>query len=171
MQYKQVIATQFGGPEVLQIIEQELRPPKEGEARIRVLASAVSRPDITVRAGTALYSGTWLGQKVPFVPGYAVIGVVDAIGKGVTQVAVGGRVGALTVVGGYSEYIYWKSDRLVPIPAGLDPAESVTLMLNYIVAYQALHRSARVQDGANCPWSAQAAGSAQRYCSWAGWPI
>jgi len=83
-----------------QVIENDLRPPAAGEVRIKVLAASVCRPDITVRTGEALYSGTPLGQKVPFVPGYSVIGVIDALGAGVTEVAVGDRVGALTVVGG-----------------------------------------------------------------------
>lgn len=147
MKYKSVIVTQIGGPEVLQVIENDLRAPSAGEARIRILASSVCRPDITVRTGKALYSGTPLGQKIPFVPGYAIIGIVDAIGEGVREVAVGDRVGALTVVGGYSETVYWKSDRLFPVPATLDPAEAVTLILNYIVAYQTMHRSAKVKAG------------------------
>jgi NADPH:quinone reductase-like Zn-dependent oxidoreductase len=86
-----------------------------------------------------------LGQKPPFVPGYAVIGDVDATGEGVTEAAVGDRVGVLTVIGGYSEYLYWRSDRLIPLPMRLDPAEAVTLLLNYLVAYQTLHRSAKVK--------------------------
>jgi NADPH:quinone reductase-like Zn-dependent oxidoreductase len=147
MCYKSVIATRTGGPEVLQVVENDLRAPLAGEARIKVLAAAVCRPDITVRAGESLYGGTPLGQKVPFVPGYSVIGVVDAVGEGVTEVAVGDRVGALTVVGGYAEYLYWKSDRLIPVPSSVDPAKAVPLILNYIVAYQALHRSAKVKAG------------------------
>jgi NADPH:quinone reductase len=147
VKYKSVIVTKSGGPEVLQVIENDLRPPSAGEARIKTLASAVCRPDISVRTGQSLYSGTPLGQKVPFVPGYSVVGVVDAVGDGVTEVAVGDRVGALTVVGGYSEYLYWKSDRLIPVRPTLDPAEAVTLILNYIVAYQSLHRSAKVKAG------------------------
>jgi len=147
MKYKSVIVTRTGPPEVLQVMENALRPPAAGEVRIKVLAASVCRPDITVRTGEALYSGTPLGQKVPFVPGYTVIGVVDALGAGVTEVAVGDRVGALTVVGGYAEYLYWKSDRLIPVPTTRDPAEAVTLILNYIVAYQAMHRSAKVKDG------------------------
>lgn len=147
MKYKSIAVMQIGSPEVLQIVENELRPPKPGEVRIRTLAAAVSRPDITVRTGKALYSGTPLGQKIPFVPGYAIIGVVDALGEGVTQVTVGDRVGVLTVIGGYSEYLYWKSDRLIPVPPGLDPAEAVTLVLNYVVAYQVLHRSAKIRAG------------------------
>jgi NADPH:quinone reductase-like Zn-dependent oxidoreductase len=147
MKYKSVIVTRTGPPEVLQVVENDLRPPAAREARLKVLASAVCRPDITVRAGTSLYSGTPLGHKVPFVPGYSVIGTLDAVGDAVTEVAVGDRVGALTVVGGYTEYLYWKSDRLIPVPVTLDPAQAVTLILNYIVAYQALHRSARVTAG------------------------
>ena len=147
MKYKSVAAIKNGGPEVLQVIETELHLPKAGEVCIRVLAAAVCRPDITMRAGKALYSGTPLGQKIPFVPGYAIIGVVDAVGEGVREVAVGDRVGALTVIGGYSEYLYWKSNRLIPVPETIDPAEAVTIILNYIVAYQGLHRSAKVKSG------------------------
>lgn len=80
MKYRSVIATRTGPPEVLQVIENDLRPPAAGEVRIKVLAASVCRPDITVRTGGALYSGTPLGQKVPFVPSYSVIGVVDAVG-------------------------------------------------------------------------------------------
>lgn len=147
MKYRSVVATRLGGPEVLQVMENELRGPAKGEARIKILASCVTRPDITVRRGEALYSGTPLVPKTPFVPGYAIIGVVDAVGEGVTSTAIGDRVGALIVIGGYTEYLYWRSDRLVPVPESLDPGEAVTLILNYIVAYQTLHRSARVKAG------------------------
>ena len=73
MKYKSVIVTRRGSPEVLKIVENDLRAPSAGEARVKVLAAAVCRPDITVRTGEALYSGTPLGQKVPFVPGYSVM--------------------------------------------------------------------------------------------------
>lgn len=148
MKYKSVQVASYGGPEVLQVVENDLRLPAKGEVRIKVLAAAVSRPDVTVRRGEALYSGTPLGQKPPFVPGYAVIGEVDAVGEGVHEAAIGERVGVLTVTGGYTEILYWRSDRLIPIPAGLDPAEAVPLILNYIVAYQVMHRSAKVKPGA-----------------------
>ncbi len=147
MTFKSVTAVKMGSPEVLQVTDNDLRAPSKGEVRIRVLAAAVCRPDISVRRGEALYSGTPLGQKIPFVPGYAIIGDVDALGEEVSDVAVGDRVGALTVTGGYTEFLYWRSDRLVPVPASVDPAEAVTLILNYIVAYQTLHRSAKVKAG------------------------
>jgi len=147
MKYHSVCVTRYGGPEVLQVVENDLRAPAAGEVRLKVLAAAVTRPDVSVRTGEALYSGTPLGHKPPFVPGYAVIGVVDAVGTGVTDAAVGDRVGALTVVGGYTEYLYWKSNRLIPVPSAVNPADAVTLILNYIVAYQTLHRSAKVKAG------------------------
>jgi len=142
-----MIVTEFGGPEVMRVSENDLRAPAAGEARIRVLAAPVCRPDVTLRQGASLYHGTPLGQKPPFTPGYAIIGVVDAVGPGVRDVRVGDRVGALTVTGGYSEYLYWKSDQLIPAPPDLDPAEEATVMLNYLVAFQALHRSAKVSTG------------------------
>jgi len=147
MKYRSLIVRKHGGPEVLEVVENELRPPRKGEARIRVLAASVCRPDVSVRRGEALYSGTFLGQKLPFTPGYSVIGEVDAVGKGVTQVQPGDRVGALTVIGGYTEVLYWRADRLIPVPATLDPAQAVPLILNYIVAYQTMHRKAQVKAG------------------------
>jgi len=147
MTYKSILVSQHGGPEVMQIIEKELRPPAAKEARIKVLAASVSRPDVTVRRGEALYSNTPLRQKLPFTPGYAIIGEVVAVGQEVKGSEVGDRVGVLTVTGGYSEVLYWRGDRLIPVPESVDPGEAVTLILNYIVAYQALHRSARVKPG------------------------
>lgn len=147
MKYRSVVATQLGTPDVLQVVEYDLRQPSRGEVRIRVLAASVSRPDISVRAGETLYSGTPLGKKAPFVPGYSVIGDVEAIGEGVTEVTVGDRIAVLTVVGGYTEVLYWRSDRLIPVSHTLDPTEAVPLILNYIVAYQTLHRAAKVKAG------------------------
>jgi NADPH:quinone reductase-like Zn-dependent oxidoreductase len=142
MRYRSVVVTARGGPEVLQVIDNELRAPAAGEARVRILATSVCLPDIQAR-----YGQTPIAPKIPFVPGYAIVGVVDAVGQDVANVDVGDRVAALTVMGGYAEYIYLSADNLIPVPEVLDPAEAVTLILNYIVAYQTLHRSAQVEAG------------------------
>lgn len=142
MSYKSVIVTRRGGPEALQVIENELRPPAAGEARIKVLATPVCGPDVQAR-----YGHTPIAPKIPFVPGYAIIGIVDEVGPGITNATVGDRVAALTVFGGYADYIYLGKKDLIPVPSALDPAEAVTLILNYIVAYQTLHRSAKVKAG------------------------
>lgn len=142
MKYKSVVITKKGSPEVLKVIENEFRAPRSGEARIKILATGVGRTDVVMRYGFYPFA-----PRIPFAPGYEIIGVVDAIGQGVSRVAVGDRVAAITVYGGYSEYIFLNEDHLVHVPATLDPAEAVSLILNYVTAYQMLHRFAKVQAG------------------------
>ena len=149
MKYKRVVVSKRGGPEVFQIDEEDLRDPSYGEARIKILATPVCLPDVQARYGQSPFV-----PKIPFVPGYAIIGLVDAIGpekqpsdQATACISVGDRVAALTVYGGYAEYIYLDKEQLIPVPAGLDPAEAAILILNYIVAYQILHRSVRVKTG------------------------
>jgi NADPH:quinone reductase-like Zn-dependent oxidoreductase len=142
MKYKSVVVTRRGGPEVLEIRENELRDPSAGEARIRVLAVGVGGTDINYRYG---YSP--LSPKVPFVPGYEIMGVVDAVGAGVNRVKPGDRVAALTGHGGYTEMIFLKQEHLVMVPSSLPPAEIVVLVLNYVTAFQMLHRVAKVKAG------------------------
>jgi NADPH2:quinone reductase len=80
MKYKSVMVTQRGGPEVLQVVEKELREPSARQARIRVLAAPVCLPDVTAR-----YGRTPFCPGVPFAPGYAFIGTVDAVGSEATM--------------------------------------------------------------------------------------
>ena len=140
--YKSVLVTQRGGLEALQIVDNDLHPPREGQARIRMLATAVCQDDVAIRRGNRPFL-----KKPPFVPGYSFIGIVDAIGEGVSDVKVGDRVAALTQYGSHAEVIYWQAGELVHVPESIDPAEAVTLILNYLVAYQILHRVAKVKAG------------------------
>jgi NADPH:quinone reductase-like Zn-dependent oxidoreductase len=140
--YKSVVATRRGSPDVLSIIENVLRAPRKGEVRVRILACSVCLPDVQARYGQSPFV-----PKFPFVPGYAIVGVVDALGVGVQDAALGDRVAALTRLGGYAEYIFLAPQNLIPVPATLDPGEAVALILNYVVAFQALHRTAKIQAG------------------------
>lgn len=142
MNYKSVTVTQRGGLEAIQVVENELRPPTAGEARIRILASPVCQDDIAIRTGNRPFL-----KKPPYVPGYAFIGTVDATGEGVRNVKVGERVAGLTQYDSHAEFIYWDANELAPVPTSLDPAEAVTLILNYLVAYQILHRVAKAKAG------------------------
>ena len=149
MKYKSVLVTRRGGPEVLQVVENQLRPPAPGEARIKILAAPVCAPDISARYGQSPFV-----PKPPFAPGYAFVGNVDALGQlkrysgdEPTRIAVGDRVAALTAYGAYAEYIYWDAGQLIPVPTTLDPVEVAPLILNYIVAYHVIHRWARVTEG------------------------
>jgi NADPH:quinone reductase-like Zn-dependent oxidoreductase len=140
VKYKSVIVTERGDPEVLQVVENHLREPQTGEVRVKILATPVCQDDIAVRVGNRPFLA-----KPPFVPGYSILGVVDAMGEGVGLVATGDRVAALTQFGGYAEYIYLPENHLVKVPKALDPAEAVVLILNYVVAFQTLHQVARVK--------------------------
>lgn len=142
MSYKSVFIAERGGPEVIQMVEKELRPPEAGEARIRIMASPITQDDVAMRVGNRPFLA-----KLPFVPGYSILGVVEATGEGVTRVSPGERVVALTQFGGHAEYIYLGEEELVQVPEELDPAEAVVLILNYLVAYQVLHRVAQVKEG------------------------
>jgi NADPH:quinone reductase-like Zn-dependent oxidoreductase len=124
------------------VIEKYLRLPSAGEARIKILAAPVCLPDVEARYGRTPFT-----VKIPFVPGYAIIGVVDAIGERITRAEVGDRVAAMTIYGGYAEYIFLGEKELIPVPMAVEPAEAATIILNYIVAYQTLHRSAKVRAG------------------------
>ena len=82
MQCKSILVTRRGGLEAIQIVENELRAPLPGEACIRILASPVCQDDVAVRVGNRPFLA-----KVPFTPGYSLLGVVEAVGAGVSQVS------------------------------------------------------------------------------------
>ena len=142
MSYQRIVITQFGSPEVLQVVEQPTLPePQTGEVRIRVLATSASFTDVMIRKGK--YPG--LQVKPPFSPGYDLVGVVDKQGPNATRFTVGQHVGDLTVTGGYTEYLCRAENGLTPLPEELEPAAAVSLILSYLTAYQLLHRVANVQ--------------------------
>lgn len=142
MGYRQVIITEFGGPEVLKVIEESLLPePKPGEVRVKVLAAGAAFTDVMIRKG--MYPD--VKEKPPFSPGYDMVGVVDTLGEGVTRFRVGQKVADLTVTGAYAQYICLPESRLTLVPDGLDPAEAVSLVLSYVTAYQMLHRIAKIK--------------------------
>ena len=142
MRNTRVVLSALGGPEVFKIIDDEIRDPGPKELRIRVLASGVSYADVLMRHG--MYPGV---PPIPYSPGYDIVGTVDSCGAGVTQWKSGDLVAALTQTGGYSRHIVLSESEPVRVPVGLDPAEAVSLVLNYTTAYQLLHRIANLRSG------------------------
>ncbi len=144
MSYKKVILNEFGGPQVLQVVEEAALPePEAGDVRIKVLVASATFTDTMVRKG--IYYG--FKETPPLSPGYDMVGAVDKLGAGVTGIEIGQMVADLTVFGAYTEYMLRLADSPVPVPAGLDPAEAVSMVLSYVTAYQMLHRIAKVQRG------------------------
>ncbi|HYM06130.1 MAG TPA: medium chain dehydrogenase/reductase family protein [Terriglobales bacterium] len=142
MRHTRIIVSHYGGPDALQVVEEECPEPKDGEVRVRVLAAGVSLPDLLMREG--VHPET---PALPFTPGWDLIGVVDRLGAGISGIEPGQIVAALPISGAYAEFVCLPQRELVPVPSGLDAAEAVCLILNYITAYQMLHRSAKVRSG------------------------
>ncbi len=142
MKYTRISVTHYGGPDALQVVEEECPEPQRGEVRVRVQAAGVSLPDLMMREG--IHPET---PALPFTPGWDLVGVVDRLGDGASGLEPGQIVAALPISGAYAEFICLPQGELVPAPSGLDAAEAVSLVLNHITAYQMLHRSAKVRAG------------------------
>jgi NADPH2:quinone reductase len=145
--YRRVVVTRHGGPDVLQVVEEDLPEPQTGEVRVKVLTAGVSAYDLMFRSSGSL-PGT---PRVPFTLGVDVVGVVDKLGEGVSTVELGQRVAGQTFsldgLGGYAEFICLPASELVPVPADVDPAEAVCLVANYLTAHMAMHRTANIRSG------------------------
>jgi len=132
-----------GGPEVLQVIEEPIPEPRHNQVRIRVHTAGVAFGDIMRRRGV-------LAPPWTFTPGYDVVGIIDAIGSSVEGVAIGDRVATMMPgpgFGGYADHVCVKSTRLVAVPDGVEDDNAVALGLNYITAYQLIHRFVPVESG------------------------
>jgi NADPH:quinone reductase-like Zn-dependent oxidoreductase len=134
--------TEFGGPEVLKVIDLPDPVPGSGEVRIRVHAAAVNPTDIMLRAGLAR---AWFeGRPGPYVPGMDAAGVVDAIGPDTdTPLRPGDPVAAIVQAygprgGAYAELIVAPAESVVPIPTGADFPAASTLLMNALTARLAL---------------------------------
>ena len=142
MPFSQVVLTDFGGPDRLELRTIDTLPdPAAGEVRLRVLVTSAAFTDVMIRKG--MYPD--VKDKPPFVPGYDLVGVVDALGPGVTGVAPGDRVADLTTIGAYSEYICLPANRLTPVPDGVSDEDALAMILSAVTPYQMLHRVARLK--------------------------
>lgn len=138
-----IVIPQRGGPDVLQLIEEDAPHPDADEIRVKTLASGVSGHDTMLRR--AWFPGF---PKVPFTPGVDVVGVVDELGREAVGFEPGQVVAALLPTeGGYAELVCVPGSQALAVPPGVDPAEAVCVVANYLTAYTMLHRAAGVDTG------------------------
>jgi NADPH:quinone reductase-like Zn-dependent oxidoreductase len=137
MSWQHIRISRFGGPEVLELVEQPLIPePGSGEVRIKVIAAGTGFTDTMIRRGRYPdFKG-----PLPFTPGYEIVGVVERTGPGVSEPREGQLVADLCIVGGYAQYAIRPVRFLVPVPDRIDPAEAVCMPLAYLTAFQMLTR-------------------------------
>ncbi|MGW0289169.1 NADP-dependent oxidoreductase [Streptomyces tuirus] len=135
----------LGGPEVLKEVEIERRVPKPNEVLVRVRAAGVNPTDWKHRA-----TGGFLGEP-PFVLGWDVSGVVEAVGIGVVAFAPGDEVFGMLPYpyghGSHAEYVIAPVRALTRKPAGVDHTQAGALPLVSLTAWQALTEHTDLQPG------------------------
>ena len=149
-----------GGPEALRAEHVKVGPPGAGQVRIRQTVAGLNYIDVYHRTG--LYP-----QTLPFVPGIEGAGVVEQLGDGVTEVAVGDRVAYAGILGGYSEVRTLAADRLVRIPDGVSDETAAAAMLQGLTARALLKDVYPVKAGETILVHAAAGGTGLMICQWA----
>ncbi|MFJ2832552.1 zinc-binding dehydrogenase [Streptomyces sp. NPDC087263] len=130
------VVTEFGGPEVVEVVEVGVPEPGSRQIRIKVAAAAVNPVDVGVRVGVFGGAGERLGL------GWDVAGTVDAVGAAAGW-AVGEQVVALVYgmgksLGTYADYVVVDADSVAVAPVSVDAAHAATVPLNALTAAQAL---------------------------------
>ena len=142
---KAVGVTEFGGPEVLHIVDLPDPEAGPGEMRIRVHAAAVSPTDTFLRIG--VQGAQPKDMPPPYVPGMDAAGVLEQIGEGVvTDLRPGDHVMAIVVPrgahGAYAERVVVPAESVARVPAGASDAEAATLPMNALTTRLALNKLA-----------------------------
>ncbi|MEU7636669.1 NADP-dependent oxidoreductase [Streptomyces sp. NPDC039016] len=139
---KAIGVEEFGGPEVLRVLELPEPQAGPGEVRIRVHAAAVNPTDVLLRRGG--HAVRMPDRRPPFVPGMDAAGVIDQLGPGTgARLSVGQRVVAMVLFtsvhgGAYAEHVVVPAASVVPAPAGVDLPAASTLLMNALTARLAL---------------------------------
>jgi NADPH:quinone reductase-like Zn-dependent oxidoreductase len=140
--------TRFGGPEVLVCAEVDRPAPISTEVLVRVVAAGVNPVDCKTRRGEGV--ARWVGPP-PFIVGWDVCGVVEAIGYGVTRFKEGDMVYGMPrfprAAGAYAEYVAAPSRQFAGVPDGISPTEAAALPLAALTAWQCLVDTAQVRTG------------------------
>lgn len=146
-----VAIDRFGSPEELHIIDASLPDPGPGDVRVRVAAAGVNPLDYKIRDGSSGLVKDFDPANFPLVLGRECAGVVDAVGEGVTELAVGQRVFGMAPLrhpgGCYAEYVVLPADSLAPAPEGVDELTLAGTALAGLTAWVAVHDLGRVADG------------------------
>jgi NADPH:quinone reductase-like Zn-dependent oxidoreductase len=143
-----VQVTEFGGPEVLRVVDVDPPSPIPTELLVEVHAAGVNPVDFKTREGRGAAGAC---GPPPFTLGWDVAGVVAEIGRGVTTFAPGDRVFGMPwfprEAGAYSELVTAPSRQFAHMPDGLSFEEAAALPLAALTAWQTLVDTARVGDG------------------------
>jgi NADPH2:quinone reductase len=129
-----------GGPEVMELVEFPVPPPKPNEAVVRVSVAGVNSIDGQFREGN-------LRTPLPFIPGQEGAGVVASVGAQVNVVKVGDRVAWSGVLGSYAEYVAASADTLVPVPATVPDQQAAAAMIHGLTAHYLVNDAHKLKAG------------------------
>lgn len=161
MRVKAIRVHKLGGPEVLSWEEVGIGEPNEGEIRIKNKAIGVNYVDIYYRTGLHR-------APLPFVPGKEAVGVVSAVGPGITSIKVGDVVGyADNPMGSYAEEQIIPASVAIPIPPSMDYNTAASVLLKGMTAYVLVRQACKVQTGHTALVHAASGGVGSLLCQWA----
>lgn len=136
---------EYGGPEVLKMVDLEVPAPSAKEVLIKIEAIGVNYADTARREGQYV-----IDTPLPFVPGAEVAGTVEEVGSDCFRFKKGDKV--VTLLGssrstGYAEFTVADEKGLIPIPEGVDVKQAVSLPLQGLSAYHILKTMGRIEQG------------------------
>ncbi len=130
---KRIVYSKIGGPESIEIIDEELGKPNNNQVKVRVYRAGINFADLMMRQG--LYGSN---PDFPFTPGYETSGIIIETGDEVKKLEVGERVIAMTGFGGYAEEVIVDSSRIIPIPDEISFDQAAAMPVTYGTAYHML---------------------------------
>ena len=138
---QRIVIRSPGGTEVLTVIsEDEPTPPAAGQVRVRTKAIGVNFIDVYHRQGR-------YPLALPFTPGVEAAGVIEALGEGVSGLAVGDRVAGFLSQGGYAQHVVAGADRWVKLPADLTEEQAAGVLLQGMTAHYLCHDTFALEAG------------------------
>ncbi len=165
MSNKALVLHELGPPENMLWDDWPIPDPEPTEVRLRQTAIGLNFADTYHRAGIP---HPWLVPPCPVVIGFEAVGIVEAVGREVTTLDIGDRVGyAIPPLGSYSQYRNYPAASLVRIPDDLEDRQVAALLLKGMTAHYLLHRTYAVQAGDTIVVHAASGGMGLILCSWA----
>ncbi|CAM8954628.1 unnamed protein product [Rhodiola kirilowii] len=159
---KSIRVYEHGGPEVLKWEDVEIGEPKEGEILVKNQAIGLNFIDVYFR------KGVYKPASLPFTPGMEAVGVVKAVGPGLTGRVVGDVVAYAGIpMGSYAEEQILPADKVVPVPSSIDPIVAASVLLKGMTAQYLVRRCFKVEPGHVVLIHAAAGGTGSLLCQWA----
>ncbi|KAG8381543.1 hypothetical protein BUALT_Bualt06G0132600 [Buddleja alternifolia] len=159
---KAIRVHEIGGPEVLKWEDVEIGEPKDGEIRVKNKAIGLNFIDVYFR------KGVYKASAIPFTPGMEAVGVVTAVGPGLTGREVGDVVAyAGTPMGAYAEEQILPAEKVVTVPRSIDPSVAASVLLKGMTAQFLVRQCFKVEKGHTVLIHAAAGGVGSLLCQWA----